>query len=143
MEPRVTVVDFDFGHILIWVAHELPGNAPHMNDIWDDGEIREPFRRDFHALAKRTNGEVEVDGESTMFCAFEPTPQRSTMRVGVYFANGRQTLRFDTVREEIELAMVNQYEISRPRFTISSERGSRTFELNAASGEWNVSKESI
>ncbi|SDF75959.1 hypothetical protein [Halorientalis regularis] len=114
-----------------------------MDDIWADGEIREPFRRDFHALANRTNGEVELDGESTIFCAFEPTSQRSAMRVGVYFANGRQTLRFDTVREEIELAMVNRYEISRPAVTISSERGSRRFELNAASGEWNVSKKSI
>lgn len=114
-----------------------------MNDIWDDGEIREPFRSEFHALADRAGGEVEVDGESTMFCAFEPTSQRSAMRVGVYFANGRQTLRFDTVREEIELAMVSQYEISRPRLTISSERGSRTFELNTASGDWGVSKESV
>ncbi|WP_299265086.1 hypothetical protein [Halorientalis sp.] len=114
-----------------------------MNDIWDDGVIREAFRRDFYDLADRTNGEVEVDNESTMFCAFEPTAQRSAMRVGVYFANGRQTLRFDTVREEIELAMVNQYDVSRPRFTICSERGSRTFELNTASGEWAVSKESV
>ncbi len=114
-----------------------------MDDIWDDGEIREPFRRDFHALADRTNGAIEVDGESTIFCAFEPTSQRSAMRVGVYFANGRQTLRFDTVREEIELAMVNQYDISCPRFVISSERGSRTFALDAASGEWDVSKELV
>lgn len=114
-----------------------------MNDIWDDGEIGEAFRRDFNALTDRTNGEIEIDDETTMFCAFEPTAHRLEMRLGVYFANGRQTLRFDTTREEIELAMVSQYEIDDQRFVVSSEKGSRTFAFNVDDGTWQASKEPL
>ncbi|WP_136715116.1 hypothetical protein [Halorientalis salina] len=115
-----------------------------MQAIWDDdGTLRESFRSDMRELADRASGDLEGDDESTLFCSFEPTSNRSSMRVGVYYANGRQTLRFDTIREEIELAMVNHYEIDRARLVIGSEKGSRTFSLDAASGEYSVSKESV
>lgn len=115
-----------------------------MDAIWDDeGTIRESFRRALRELADRVNGDIEVDDESTVFCSFEPTANRSSMRVGVYYANGRQTLRFDTLREEIELAMVNHYEIDRATLVIGSEKGSREFTLDAASGDYTVRKESV
>jgi len=115
-----------------------------MQAIWDDdGTLRASFEQDMTQLAERATGDLEGDGESTLFCSFEPTANRSSMRVGVYYANGRQTLRFDTIREEIELAMVNHYEIDRATLIIGSEKGSRTFSLDAASGEYSVSKESV
>jgi hypothetical protein len=114
-----------------------------MEDIWADGEIRESFRAQFRELADRTNGAIEVDDDTTIFCAFEPTGHRSAMRVGVYYASGRNTFRFDTTREELELTMMNRFEIDRPRLVVASEKGSRRFELDAASGDWSVSKESV
>ena len=115
-----------------------------MEAIWDgNGNLRESFRVDMRELADRANGDLEEEGDSTLFCSFEPTSKRSSMRVGVYYANGRQTIRFDTIREEIELAMVNHYEVDRATLVIGSEKGSRTFSLDAASGEYSVSKEAV
>ena len=115
-----------------------------MEAIWDDdGTLRASFKSDMRDLAARVNGEIDDADESTLFCSFEPTANRPSMRVGVYYATGRQTLRFDTIREEIELAMVNHYEISRANLVIGSEKGSRTFSLDAASGEYSVSKKAV
>jgi len=115
-----------------------------MKAIWDDdGNLQESFRADMQELAERVSGDLDGDDDSALFCTFEPTSNRTSMRVGVYYASGRQTLRFDTIREEIELAMVNQYEISRANLVIGSEKGSRTFKLDAASGEYSVSKKSV
>lgn len=115
-----------------------------MDAIWeDDGTLRASFKADMQQLAERANGELDGDEESALFCSFAPTADRSSMRVGVYYATGRQTLRFDTIREEIELAMVTHYEHSEMDLIISSEKGSRTFSLDAASGEYSVEKKAV
>jgi hypothetical protein len=114
-----------------------------MEPIWGDETVRDSFRTQFHDLAARSNGTISDDTDTTVFCTFEPSGHRPTMRVGVYYANGRNTFRFDTVREEIELAMMNRFEIDRSRLIIGSERGSRRFELDAAVGDWKMSKEQV
>jgi hypothetical protein len=52
-------------------------------------------------------------------------------------------LRFDSVREEVEVKLVKKYSITEQTFIVGSEKGSRTFEYNAETGEWSLEKSPV
>ena len=114
-----------------------------MDAIWDGDRIADGFRRALATLADRADGDVEVDEPSAVFCRFEPHADRTAMRLGVYHASGRRTLRVDTVREEIELAVVSKFALDGTDLVVASERGSREFRLDTDTSDYTVRKEQV
>lgn len=114
-----------------------------MDSIWDGDRIHDRFRAALEDLADRADGEVEVDEPSAVFCRFEPHADRTAMRLGVYHASGRRTLRFDTVRAEIELAVVAEFAVDGTELVVASERGSREFRLDTGTSDYTVRKEQV
>jgi hypothetical protein len=111
-----------------------------MADIWDDGAISEAFAAEFEDWATRNGGEVEESTEERLFCEFPPTDYQIRMRVGLYEANGRHLLRFDTVREEVELKLLTKFETTESKLILQSDKASRTFLLDVQAGEWRIEK---
>lgn len=113
-----------------------------MDDIWDDGPSAS-FREHFRRWAESHNGTVQEGARTALFCELPSTDTRSRVRIGVYEADGRNMLRFDSVREELEVKLIEKYTISKHTFTVSSERGSRKFEFNAETGVWSLEKRPV
>ena len=114
-----------------------------MIDIWDDGAISEAFAAEFEAWATRNGAELEESTEQRLFCEFPPTESQIRMRVGLYEANGRHLLRFDTVREEFELKLLTKFETTEGEIVLQSDKASRTFRLDVRAGEWKIEKRPV
>ena len=114
-----------------------------MTAIWDDGAISEAFAAEFEDWATRNGGEVEESTGERLFCEFPPTEFQIRMRVGLYEANGRHLLRFDTVREEVELKLLTKFETTDSELVLQSDKASRTFRLDAQAGEWSIEKRPV
>lgn len=113
-----------------------------MDDIWDNGPS-EAFKKNFRQWARSHDGTVQEGARTALFCELPSTDTRSRVRIGVYDADGRDMLRFDSVREELEVTLIERYRITEHTFIVASERGSRTFEYNAETGEWSLTKNPV
>ena len=113
-----------------------------MNDIWDNGPS-ESFTKNFRRWARTHDGTVQQGARTALFCELPSTETRSRVRFGVYEADGRNMLRFDSVREELEIKLVEKYKTTEHTFIVASEKGSRTFEYNAETGEWALEKNPV
>ena len=113
-----------------------------MDDIWDNGPS-ESFGTDFRRWVKAHNGSVQKGARTALFCELPSTETRSRVRIGVYEADGRNMLRFDSVREELEVKLVEKYATTEETLVMTSEKGSRTFEYNAETGEWSLEKKTL
>lgn len=114
-----------------------------MEEIWTDQGLTRSFRAAFEDWTDAVGGSVQNVSRSAIFCEFPARTDRVGMRVGLYHADGRRTLRLDTVREELELAMVNKYAVDGDRLVVQSDKGSRRFELDAGAAEWTIEKRSV
>jgi hypothetical protein len=114
-----------------------------MKQIWDDGGLTEQFRNDFEQWAEEFDGSMEELGESAVFCEFGPQSTVESVRLGVYDAEGQHVLRFDTIREEIELKVLSKYTIDGSTLAIESDQGSRQFEIDVRSGNWSVRRRQV
>lgn len=114
----------------------------YMDGIWDNGPSTS-FKKNFRRWAKSHNGAVQEGARTALFCELPSTDTRSRVRIGVYEADGRKMLRLDSVREELEVKLVERYMISEHTFTVASEKGSRKFEYNAETGEWSLEKRPV
>ncbi|WP_232701578.1 hypothetical protein [Halobacterium wangiae] len=114
-----------------------------MTDIWEGGAISEAFAEAFENWATRNGGEMEASTEGQLFCEFPPTDYQIRMRVCLYEANGRHLLRFDTVREEVELKLLTKFETTDSKLILQSDKASRTFYLDVQAGEWRIEKRPV
>ena len=113
-----------------------------MDDIWEDGPS-ESFERQFRHWARTHDGSVQEGARTALFCELPSTGTRSRVRIGVYEADGRNMLRFDSVREELEVKLVEKYRTTEHTLVVTSEKGSRTFEYDAEAGEWSLEKRPV
>jgi hypothetical protein len=114
-----------------------------MQEIWDDDGLATSFVDAFEAWAAANGGEVEERTGETLFCEFPPSDDQIRMRVGLYEADGRHRLRFDTVREEIELKLLTRFETTDSKLILQSDKASRTFFLDVQASEWRVEKRPV
>lgn len=114
-----------------------------MQEIWSDGEISAAFQSAFEDWVTRNGGELEESTTETLFCEFEPSDNQIRMRVGLYEAGGRHRLRFDTVREEVELKLLTKFETTDSKLILQSDKASRTFLLDVQAGEWRIEKRPV
>ncbi|WP_336036792.1 hypothetical protein [Halobacterium yunchengense] len=114
-----------------------------MQEIWDDDGLSASFVDAFEAWATTNGGDVEEHTAETLFCEFPPTDDQIRMRVGLYEAGGRHRLRFETVREELEVKLLSKYETTDSKLLLQSDKASRTFLLDAQAGEWRVEKRPV
>lgn len=111
-----------------------------MENIWSEGTPSEVFLKDFRQWARSHDGTVQEGAQTAFFCELPSTSTRSRVRIGVYEADGRNLLRFDSVREELEIKLVAKYRVTEHTLIVTSEKGSRTFEYDAKAGEWTLEK---
>jgi hypothetical protein len=111
-----------------------------MDSVWTDGRIADAFADAFADWADRHDGEIVERTEQRLRVEFGSQDQQMMTGVGVYEANGRHMLRFETVREELELKMLTQFEVADDQLILQSDKGSRTFSFDVADGEWRVEK---
>jgi hypothetical protein len=111
-----------------------------MQSVWADGAISDAFADAFAEWADRHGGEVVERTAERLRAEFDSRDQQMMTGVGVYEANGRHMLRFETVREELELKMLTQFEVADDQLILQSDKGSRTFSFDVADGEWRVEK---
>jgi hypothetical protein len=114
-----------------------------MQDIWNDSELSTAFESAFEDWVTRNGGELEERTPETIFCEFEPSDNQIRMRVGLYEASGRHRLRFDTVREEVELKLLTKFETTDSKLILQSDKASRTFLLDVQAGEWRIEKRPV
>lgn len=114
-----------------------------MQEIWNDGKISAAFESAFGDWVMRNDGEMEESTAETLFCEFAPTDNQIRMRVGLYEASGRHRLRFDTVREEVELKLLTKFETTDSKLILQSDKASRTFLLDVQAGEWRIEKRPV
>lgn len=114
-----------------------------MDSVWDGDGVANAFREAFADWASRNGGELVEQSSERVRCEFESTDSQMMAGVGVYEANGRHMLRFETVREELELKMLTRYELEGSRLVLQSDKGSRTFSFDVADGEWRVEKQPV
>ncbi len=114
-----------------------------MRPIWDDGGLAPAFATAFEEWATRNGGEIEESTDTTLFCEFPPTDDQIRLRVGLYEAGGRHRLRFDTVREEVELKLLTKFETTDSKLILQSDKASRTFQLDVQAGEWRIQKRPV
>jgi hypothetical protein len=114
-----------------------------MKRIWGDDGTSAAFQREFESWAEDNGGTIETNEESTLFCEFESTVDHPSFRLGVYEADGQHVVRFDTIREEIELKVLAEYSIDGSTLVLKSDQGSRQFEIDLSSGNWSVRKRPI
>ncbi|AHG03650.1 hypothetical protein HALDL1_08605 [Halobacterium sp. DL1] len=114
-----------------------------MTDIWEDGAISGAFATEFEDWATRNGAEIETSTDEQLFCEFPPTESQIRMRVGLYEANGRHLLRFDTVREEVELKLLTEFETTESKLILQSDKSSRTFYLDVQASEWRIEKRPV
>lgn len=114
-----------------------------MQDIWGDDGLAASFVDAFEAWAAANGGDVEERSEGTLCCEFPPTDDQIRMRVAFYEADGRHRVRFDTVREELDLKLLTRYETTDSKLVLQSDKASRTFRLDVQAGEWRVEKRPV
>jgi hypothetical protein len=114
-----------------------------MRGIWDDAGMSDEFVEAFKQWARDNGASIEDVTRSALFCEFPGKSDRTRKRLGVYEADGRHMLRFDTVREEVEVKLLTQFKTTETTLTVQSDKGSREFYLDAATDEWAVTKEPI
>jgi hypothetical protein len=114
-----------------------------MQEIWTGGEISAAFESAFEDWVTRNGGEMEEASAETLFCEFPPTDNQIRMRVGLYEAGGRHRLRFDTVREEIEVKLLTKFETTDSKLILESDKASRAFLLDVQAGEWRIEKRPV
>ncbi|MCG1002782.1 MULTISPECIES: hypothetical protein [Halobacterium] len=114
-----------------------------MRPIWDDDGLSSAFVSAFEAWADRNDGDIEETTEQTLFCEFPPTDEQIRLRVGLYEADGRHRLRFETVREEVELKLLTRFETTESKLILQSDKASRTFQLDVQAGEWRIQKRPV
>lgn len=114
-----------------------------MKRLWGDDGTTEAFRTEFETWATDNGGEVRSSDEGAVFCEFPGTENHASFELGVYEASGQHVLRFDTIREEIELKVLSEYSIDGSTFVVKSDQGSRQFEIDVQSGNWSVRKRPI
>jgi len=111
-----------------------------MEPVWDDDGVSAAFASAFEDWATRAGGEVVEDSDGRLRAEFAATDEQMMTGVGVYEANGRHMLRFETVREELELKMLTRFEVADDQLIVQSDKGSRTFSFDVGDGEWRVEK---
>ena len=111
-----------------------------MEPVWDDDGVSDAFASAFETWVDRAGGEVVEDDGTRLRAEFPATDEQMMTGVGVYAANGRHMLRFETVREELELKMLTRFEVADDQLIVQSDKGSRTFSFDAGDGEWRVEK---
>lgn len=114
-----------------------------MKQIWADDGTTDAFENDFARWAEANGGEITRREDGGMFCEFGSTDTHATFELGIYEAGGQHVLRFDTIREEIELKVLSEYAVDGSTVVFKSDQGSREFELDVASGNWSVRKRPI
>lgn len=114
-----------------------------MKRLWGDDGTTEAFRREFTQWARDHGGTLVDDEADAVFCEFDATDTHASFEIGVYEAGGQHVLRFDTIREEIELKVLAEYAIDGSTLVVKSDQGSREFELDVGSGNWSVRKRPI
>jgi hypothetical protein len=114
-----------------------------MKRIWRGDGTSEAFREEFERWADENGGVLQERDEKAVFCEFDSSPNHESFEIGVYEANGQHVLRFDTIREEIELKVLSEYSIDGSTLVVKSDQGSRQFEIDVQSGNWSVRKRPI
>ncbi|MFB6072878.1 MAG: hypothetical protein ABEJ88_07910 [Halobacterium sp.] len=114
-----------------------------MDPVWDGSGVADAFADAFAAWATRNGGTVAERTDERVRCEFESTDRQLKTAIGVYAANGRQMLRFETVREELELKLLTDYEFAGDTLLVQSDKGTRTFAFDVADGEWRVEKRPV
>ena len=108
--------------------------------MWDDDGVSDAFASAFEEWVDRAGGELVEETTERLRAEFPATDEQMMTGVGVYAANGRHMLRFETVREELELKMLTRFEVADDQLIVQSDKGSRTFSFDAGDGEWRVEK---
>jgi hypothetical protein len=111
-----------------------------MQPVWDDDGVSDAFRAAFETWVDRAGGGMLEDDGDRLRAEFPATDEQMLTGVGVDAADGRHVLRFETVREELELKMLTRFEVADDRLVVQSDKGSRTFSFDAGDGEWRVEK---
>jgi hypothetical protein len=111
-----------------------------MELVWGDDGVSDAFASAFESWVDRADGEMVEGTDTRLRAEFEATDTQMMTGVGVYAANGRHMLRFETVREELELKMLTRFEVAGDQLIVQSDKGSRTFSFDAGDGEWRVEK---
>ncbi|MFC3478096.1 hypothetical protein [Halobacterium litoreum] len=114
-----------------------------MDAVWDGDGVADGFADEFESWATRNGGTMAERTDERLRCEFESSDTQMMTGVGVYEANGRHMLRFETVREELELKMLTRFEIGETRLALQSDKGSRMFVFDADAGEWRVEKKPV
>jgi len=114
-----------------------------MQPVWDDDGVSGAFADAFETWVDRVGGEVVESDADHVRAEFPATDEQMMTGVGVYAANGRHMLRFETVREELELKMLTRFEVADDQLIVQSDKGSRTFSFDGGDGEWRVEKHPI
>jgi len=92
-----------------------------MKRLWGDNGTTEAFRREFTQWARNHGGTLVDNEDDAIFCEFGGTETHASFEIGVYEAGGQHVLRFDTIREEIELKVLAAS--TTPRSCSSPTRG--------------------